>query len=316
MAQANRETSGREGFALLAVLWVITGIAVLGLAALFVARSTVATAMNRADTVRAFWRAEDCLARVRVLVGEVLAGRAVDAYGYEISWAQLDQVIPSAHLVDVMDCQVEVHPVGATLNVNEADGEMLRAVFLALGASPERADSLVDAVLDWRDADSVPRPFGAEREWYEAQGRHLPRNGPLADPRELRRIRGLESVPDLESVLGVESGRLSLTHAPAPVLAAIPGFGPEAVQQVLELRTARHAVLDLATLGDYLTSSARSQLMARFADAVRVATGEPEGWIVLSRGRAGAPPITVELEVKLVRAGSRAAVVRRRIWLQ
>ncbi len=309
-------SNSRQGFALLAVLWVITGIAVLGVAASLAARNAVATATNRADMARAFWRAEDCLSRVRVLAAEALESRAVDAYGHGVSWAQLDRFVASASLVALEDCDVAVHPIGSTLNVNEADAEALRSLFLTLGAGAEQVDSLVDAILDWRDPDTEPRPFGAERGWYLANGRHPPRDGPLTDARELRRIRGLEDMPDLESVLGVEPGRVSLSHAPAAVLASIPGFGPEAVQRILELRNSRSVAIDLATLAGGLSSGARRELMARFADAARATTTEPEGWIVVARGYAGQPPITVAIEVKLVRAGRRAAIVRRRVWLQ
>ena len=209
-----------------------------------------------------------------------------------------------------------VHPIGMTFNVNEANAEALRSLFLTLGAGAEPVDSLVDAILDWRDPDTEPRPFGAERGWlYLANGRHPPRDGPLTNARELRRIRGLEDMPDLESVLGVEPGRVSLSHAPAAVLASIPGFGPEAVRADPRARNSRSVAIDLATLAGGLSSGARRELIARFANAARATTTEPEG-IVVARGYAGQPPITVAIEVKLVRAGRRAAIVRRRVWLQ
>ncbi len=316
MRRPARGPGGPEGFALLAVLWVVTGIAVLGLAASLVAGNAVATATNRADLARATWRAEDCLARALALIAEVLAGRATDAYGYPIGWDALDRFVPSARLVALPDCDVAVRPVGAALDVNAAGGEALHAVFVALGAPAERADSLVDAVLDWRDPDAVPRPLGAEREWYEERGRHPPRDGALADARELRRIRGLEEIPGLEAALGVEAGRVSLTHAPPAVLASLPGFGSEAVQRVLELRRTRGASIELAAVAGGVSSGERRRLMSRFADAARCSAVEPDAWIVAARGRAGAPPVTAVVEVKLVRAGRRAAIIRRRVWLE
>lgn len=316
MIRAGRGDAGRQGFALFAVLWVIMGIAVLGLGASLAARAAVGTATNRADIARAFWRAEDCLARTRVLIAEVLSARADDASGHKVDWNRLDHYVRSSWLAAQPDCDVDLRPTGVTLDVNAADAEALRALFLALGVWPGRADSLVDAVLDWRDADDVPRPLGAEREWYESNGRHVPRNGPFADPRELYRVRGLESMQDLEKVLGVEPGRVSLTHAPPEVLAALPGFGPEAVQQILELRRMRRVAIDLAAVAGGLSSGARRQLTARYPDAAERSTPEPDGWIVEARGYAGAPPVVVVVEVKLVRAGQRAAIVRRRVWLQ
>lgn len=316
MIRSRRPDGRRKGFALLAVLWVFTGVAVLGLGAALAARAAVGTATNRADMVRAFWHAEDCLARTRVLAAEVLTDRAVDGSGHKVDWARLDRYVRSSWLAAQPDCDVILRPTGVTLDVNAADAEALHALFRALGVLPGRADSLTDAMLDWRDADDIPRPLGAEREWYESHGRHLPRNGPFADSREFRRVRGLESIPDLEGVLDVEPGRISLVHAPPEVLAALPGFGPEAVQRVLDLRRIGRSTIDLPAVASGLSPSARRLLLDRFPDAVERSTPEPEGWIVEARGYAGVPPVTVVVEVKLVRAGPRAAIVRRRIWLR
>jgi hypothetical protein len=43
---------------------------------------------------------------------------------------------------------------------------------------------------------------------------------------------------------------------------------------------------------------------------------EPDAWLVTARGVTGFPQVTAVLEVRLVRAGARAAIVRRRTWLE
>ncbi len=43
---------------------------------------------------------------------------------------------------------------------------------------------------------------------------------------------------------------------------------------------------------------------------------EPEAWIVRAWAPTGEPPLTQVVEVKLVRAAERAAVVRRRTWIE
>lgn len=310
------ELGHSEGFALLAVLWVITGVAVLGLGANLIARNAVGTATYRADATRAFWRAEDCLARARAVIDEALRGRVVEDFGYEVDWSDLGNFVPNAPLVTLPDCDVSMRALGSTLDVNAAEHEALSAFFLALGMRPGRADSLADAILDWRDEDDVPRPFGAEREWYESQGRHPPRNGPIADPRELRRIRGLDAMEGLDTLIGVQPARISLLHAPPAVLASLPGFGAEAVQRVLDMRSSRPTKIDLAVVANRLSAPARRRLMERFPEAAGRSTTEADGWVVAAQGYAGTPPVTVTVEVTLVRAGDRAAIVRRKIWLQ
>ncbi len=74
----------------------------------------------------------------------------------------------------------------AKINVNVATREMLMAL-------PGMTDSLADALIDWRDPDSIASTFGAESDYYQA----LPypyeaRNGPLATIRELLLVRGFD----------------------------------------------------------------------------------------------------------------------------
>jgi hypothetical protein len=55
-------------------------------------------------------------------------------------------------------------------------------------------------------------------------------------------------------------------------------------------------------------------MLSRYADLVHAATIEPDAWIVQGRATVGSPAVTVVVEVKLVRAGDRAAIVRTRAW--
>ena len=51
---------------------------------------------------------------------------------------------------------------------------------------------IADAILDWMDADDIPREFGAEVDYYSALSTpYLPRNGPLATLEELLMVRGV-----------------------------------------------------------------------------------------------------------------------------
>lgn len=79
-------------------------------------------------------------------------------------------------------------------SVNQSDALRLRrAVERALGpgAEPTAVDRVVDAVMDWRDPDSLPRPSGAEKEIYERLGAPLPTDGPFSSVCELRLVLGV-----------------------------------------------------------------------------------------------------------------------------
>jgi general secretion pathway protein K len=302
-----------RGFALMAVLWVLTGIAALALVARIAARDAVRAAINREDMAAGAWRAEDCLSRVRAASSAALRAEA-DQAGRGRPWANLDSVAPASPLLAGSGCEVEIRATGAGLDVNAADEETLRRFALALGSTPAAADSLVDALADWRDTDDEPRPLGAEAPWYRAGAVPAPRDGALADSRELRRVRGWGRFGGLDTLVAVEGGRVPLNRAPFAVLAALPGMTPEAARVVLELRARGEPVGDPVALEPRLGSAARRELMYGYAELAPRVSPAPEVWTVTARGRVGTPPITSVVEVRLARAGSRAAVVRRRTW--
>ena len=176
---------------------------------------------------------------------------------------------------------------------------------------------MTDALLDWRDADDVARPLGAERAWYGAAARGPPRNGPLALVREIALVRGFsDRGPGLDTILGVEPGRVFLARAALPVLAGLPGMGDEAVSRIAERRARGAPALELLALAGELSVEARATLVAHYAELARLTTPEPDAWIVTSVARDDGSPVTAGMDIRLVRAGTRAAVVRRRSWIE
>jgi len=297
-------TSRRSGFALLAALWVTVALGAMALTGLVVARGVVNAAHNRVSLMRGRWRAEGCLERARVVIGDALNGRVSGG------WDSLDRVVAAASAVTSAACDVSLVPAVNAVNINLADGDQALALLRALAIDEPRADSMVAALIDWRDTDDIPRPNGAERAWYRAAGRFLPRNGPLADVEEARRIRGfdVETLPDsvLRSVFTVEPGRIVLDRAPLPVLASLPGIGEEALARLVERRLRGAPTADINVLASDLSLSARKLLDSRYADLQRLTTASPDAWVLTARDGV------CVIEVRLANTGTRAAIVRRR----
>jgi type II secretory pathway component PulK len=305
----------KRGFALLAVLWVIVGLAGLALGVSLSARNAIASAHNRADITRATWSARDCVERARATIGELLiAPPERDGRGLA-GWSALDVAVPASPMVSSAKCDVRLHATGDRIDINHADAEMLSAALHVLGVRAPRSDSMVDALLDWRDADEVPRPLGVERAWYVEHGRFAPRDGAFADVRELARVRGFEDVPGIDSIFGVETGRIALAHAPLSVISALPGLSGEGTVRIAEERARGASPEDLTAIAAQLSPNARRLMLSRYADLVHAATIEPDSWIMQGRATFGSPAVTVVVELKLVRAGDRAAIVRTRVWV-
>lgn len=310
----------RRGFVLLAVLWVMLGVSAIGFGLALLARRAAGTAYNRRAATRAMWLAEDCASRAEAAIGEALTHSSGDTTAaadvVRQSWAGLDTAVATSAFLRDAQCALTLRPAGTTIDVNTADDSMFVRLFVALGNARAVADSLADAVLDWRDADDVPRPSGAEASWYRAQQREPPRNAAFADVRELSRVLGFERRAGLDSVLGAEPFRIVLDRAPLAVVAALPGFTGEAVARVADHRASGVPISDLLALSAELSPAGRAAMLADYPDLVRLTTSEPDAWILTARGTSGSPAVTVALELELVRAGDRAAIVRRRTWIQ
>jgi hypothetical protein len=127
-------------------------------------------------------------------------------------------------------------------------------------------------------------------------------------------IRGYEhAVPALTSLVTVEPGRLSLPNASLDVLAVVPGFSDEALYRLQQMRDTGEPFVDLATFAASLSPEGTSQMAAHFDEMSRTLTIDPDAWIVTAAGRAGRPAVITTLEYRLVRSGTRAVVIRRRV---
>jgi general secretion pathway protein K len=295
----------RDGFALLAVLWMLGGGVVLGALMLLVARDALAIATNRAALTQARWRAEGCLERARAAVDEGAADVIDDS-----TWMHLDRLILTSPLVQ--ECALTAEPSGTTLDVNGASDAQLRRLLAAAGLSAESADSVTSAILDWRDPDDDPRGSGAERAWYTAARRAPPRNGDIGSAEELTTVRGLENRPVIDSLLGVEHDRIFLARAPFPVLASLPGITPAALAELERRRVVGDSVTDLTRLAALVDSASREMLQANASVLGELTTALPDAWLIAASASAGHPEVTARIRIRVVRSGRRLAVMYRR----
>lgn len=77
-------------------------------------------------------------------------------------------------------------------NINTADEIILRQALILIGVDASEIPTIVDSILDWRDADDSPRASGAEGSTYKNyQPPYFAKNGPLDDLSELLLIKGV-----------------------------------------------------------------------------------------------------------------------------
>ncbi|HTE45996.1 MAG TPA: hypothetical protein VK636_12170 [Gemmatimonadaceae bacterium] len=298
---------------MITVLWIMTVASVMATAAALTGRNAVNATRNRTQLARAYWSASACVARVRAAIDDTLA----DAPTFEVAaekWRVIDRIVPPVARAGTADCSITLEAAGTRLDVNSASPEMIEALLRGIGHG-EEAIAMTDALLDWRDSDDVARPAGAERSWYEGEHREPPRDGPLADVRELARVRGFENLARYDTGFTTEPGRVSLATAPVSVLLAVPGFTRETAEQIVALRAAGTPVRDVLSILGSISPPSANAIMARYSDIARATTPDPDAWILTVSASNGLPPSVVVLSLRLVRAGRRTVVVRTRSTL-
>ena len=293
---------------MLTTLWVMSIAAVVAMGAALVGRHAVSEGAARVELERGRWMALACERRAEAAIDGLLRD-ATTLDERALVWRTLSRRVVASPLV--AGCDVSMEAAGTRLDVNAVSKEMIANLAGAIGLA-DRAPEMADALDDWRDADDDPQPLGAERAWYEAAGRLVPRNGPLADVGELVRVRGFENVGGLDSVATTEPGRVSLATAPVPVLMAIPGITRETAEAIVALEVAGTPLNDLLSVTAFISEASVSALAERFPDAVRATTPDPDAWLVRVRVARGVPAVSVLLEWRVIRTGSRCIVVRTR----
>ncbi len=109
-------------------------------------------------------------------------------------------------------------------------------------------------------------------------------------------------------------GRLNLSAASEGALSALPGIGPEALRVIADARAWQRPLTGLDDLVRRLTPQARELLLAHYSELTGLTSFSPAALVLTVRGWLPSARTTATIEVLVVGAGARAAVVRRRMW--
>ena len=262
-----------RGFALLAVLWVLTALAVLAGVGLAVVRTGADTTRNRILLARSGWASDACL--------EILQAR----YAQDSTVRALDTV----ELGRGTWCRASLEDLGAKLNVNTAGFAALTTVLRSVVRDTALADSLAATII-------------ASRRVFRF----------VAIP-ELVQWVGLDStqIGPLESAFTTDGpGTIDVNAAPPAILGAVPGMTEEAVGLLLDRRTTGRTIQSLAELGPFLAEGARTTLFANeraFRDAATFTSAE---FRAVADGGVRGTPIVTRVTVLLIPLPGRLAVIR------
>jgi general secretion pathway protein K len=180
-----------EGIALIAVLWMLTLLSIVAAALSLETRSSTRIARNMADNAAA--RAAADAGIQRAILDLSSDARKFLADGTVYNWQFANNTV-----------HISVKDEGSKIDLNQAPEELLTALFASVGVDRGEAQSLADAIADYRDADNLPRPGGAEEAEYRDAGLAWgPKNAPFQTVEELQQVLGMtpeiyeRAAPDL-----------------------------------------------------------------------------------------------------------------------
>ncbi|MGH8659535.1 MAG: general secretion pathway protein GspK, partial [Gammaproteobacteria bacterium] len=132
--------------------------------------------------------------------------------------------------------RVYVEDEAGKIDLNQAGPELFDDLLLSVGLRDEQRESLVEAILDFRDPDNLNRLKGLEEEVYRESGLDYgPKNARFDTVEELLQTPGMSTklFNKLRRGITVHSGlkEVNLILAPMSVLKAVPNQDPEKLRE-------------------------------------------------------------------------------------
>jgi general secretion pathway protein K len=267
----------QRGIALLAVLWVVTILALVAAVFMRETRTEIALTRNLAAEAKAEALAEAGVNRaILILLG----------LDDTIPWRVDGTAIAFSYGGGTV--QLSLQDEGGKIDLNRAGDTVLQGLFTSVGVGQDAAQHLVDAIADFRDADGLRHLNGAEDAEYARAG--LPydaKDAPFAATDELLQVFGMtpELYARVAPYVTVYSPRrdVNLATAPAAVLNALPYLSPDRVRSILEQRAA----------GDGTGRRFRVIAVTVLVEATTAEGGRVTREVVLRRSGSGGRPFDI-----------------------
>jgi general secretion pathway protein K len=173
-----------EGIALIVVLWMLTLLSIIAATLTLEIRSTTHVARNMAENAAARAAADAGIQRAILDLASSANVPSKEKFrtdGTVYAWRFADYLV-----------RISIQDEASKIDLNQAPEKLLAALFASAGIDPAKAQSLADAIADFRDKDNFPRPHGAEETEYRAAGLAWgPKNAPFQTVEELQQVIGM-----------------------------------------------------------------------------------------------------------------------------
>ncbi len=247
-----------RGAVLLIVLWVVLAMSLLAVSFSATIRTEVDAARYLVEQKQAYYMAR---AGMEYAVYEILRSQSVSgnaAVGMGFPGGTVPQVMPGHLTLNLTGGGVDVSIIdeAGKINVNAAPDFVIFNLLIMVGMNEGAAAEVTDSILDWVDVDDMPRPMGAESDFYLMNNPpYRTKNGPISVPEELLLIKGitpeifygrkgLGQNGDPVEYFGLKryittystGAAININSAPVPVLASLPGLDYSTALRIDQMR--------------------------------------------------------------------------------
>ncbi|HEY2970325.1 MAG TPA: hypothetical protein VGK75_18380 [Casimicrobiaceae bacterium] len=228
----SRTRRGQTGIALVLVLWLTILLTVIAASFAYSMRTEALAARTAASLAQARALADGAIMRVAF---ELMRPRTPN---------DLWQADGAVHVWDEDGARIAANAIDESgkIDLNTASDALLKGLLQAAGGlDVDAASRMVDVIDDWKDADDLRRPNGAEAPEYQAAGlTYKPANAPFESIAELQRVLGMTpalyaAVADSLTVFSKSPG-VNPAYASRTVLLALPGATTDIVDMYLTRR--------------------------------------------------------------------------------
>ncbi len=216
-----------KGFALIVVLWVVTLLTIMG--------SSFALTIQRESAIISGLK-EKSQAAALAEAGIYYAIMKLSIKDKEQQWKAYSSLYEIDF--DETDVRVQIADESGKIAINYAKKKQLQQMFSSVGVDEDEAESLTDAILDWRDKNNIKGENGAEKQEYEDEGlSYGPRDAPFESLEEIQMVLGMttEIYKKLESIVSIYTkiSRVNPKTAPRSVLLTLPEVDAEMVDEYI-----------------------------------------------------------------------------------
>jgi len=219
-----------KGLALIVVLWVITLLTIMA--------SSFALTIQRESAIISGIK-EKAVAQALAEAGINYATLMLLSADSERNWKSNNSLYELTYMGKKI--RILIADESGKISINYVDKQQLQQLLGFVQVEDAIADSLSDAIIDWRDKDDEMAANGAEKQQYiDAGFKYLPRNDLFNSVEELQMVMGMipEIYQQLENMISVYTKKPEINSATASraVLLTHPDATEALVDEYLQQR--------------------------------------------------------------------------------